>query len=175
VSAMRPGLAKIIENVCISWYFESPEADLHIAENACCANYAKHLVAVTSLLTVKNPKSALHYSRLCMWRHIGTLHCSSSSVPTVYRNSHASGFETQNTVNPGHSSQLRMKGRLSSISWKCWGHFDIGLFGCRRGIQFHCIKLLQCTMTCSITWMAWCVLWPRRRLNGKKTCPLLWS
>jgi len=38
VSAMRPGLAKIIEKVRISWYFESPEADLHIAENACCIN-----------------------------------------------------------------------------------------------------------------------------------------
>jgi hypothetical protein len=40
VSAMKPGLAKIIEKVHISWYFESPEADLHIAENACCINYA---------------------------------------------------------------------------------------------------------------------------------------
>jgi len=39
VSAMRPGLAKIIEKVRISWYFESPEADLHIAENACCIDY----------------------------------------------------------------------------------------------------------------------------------------
>jgi hypothetical protein len=37
--AMRPGLAKIIEKVCISWYFESPETDLHIAENACWINY----------------------------------------------------------------------------------------------------------------------------------------
>jgi len=34
VSAMKPGLAKIIEKVRISGYFESPEADLHIAENA---------------------------------------------------------------------------------------------------------------------------------------------
>jgi len=40
VSAMRPGLAKIIEKVCISWYFESPETDLHKAENACCFDYA---------------------------------------------------------------------------------------------------------------------------------------
>jgi len=40
VSAMRPGLAKIIEKVSISWYFERPETDLHIAENACCINYA---------------------------------------------------------------------------------------------------------------------------------------
>jgi hypothetical protein len=40
VLAMRPGLAKIIEKVHISWYFESSEADLHLAENACCINYA---------------------------------------------------------------------------------------------------------------------------------------
>jgi len=40
LSAMRPGLAKIIQKVRISWYFESPEADLHIAENACCIDYA---------------------------------------------------------------------------------------------------------------------------------------
>jgi len=40
VSAMRPGLAKIIEIVRISWYFESPEADLDIVENACCNNNA---------------------------------------------------------------------------------------------------------------------------------------
>jgi hypothetical protein len=40
VSAMRPGLAKIIEKVRISTYYESAETDLHIAENACCINYA---------------------------------------------------------------------------------------------------------------------------------------
>jgi len=40
VAAMRPGLAKIIENVCISIYFESPETDLYIAENDCCIVYA---------------------------------------------------------------------------------------------------------------------------------------
>jgi len=39
VSAMRPGLGKIIEKVRISWYFESPEADYYIAENACYINY----------------------------------------------------------------------------------------------------------------------------------------
>jgi len=39
VSAMKPGLAKIIEKVCISWYFASPEINLHIAENACCIDY----------------------------------------------------------------------------------------------------------------------------------------
>jgi len=37
---MRPGLAKIIVNVCISRNFESPETDLHRAENTCYINYA---------------------------------------------------------------------------------------------------------------------------------------
>ena len=40
VLAMKPGLAKIIEKVRISRYFESAETDLHIAENACCIEYA---------------------------------------------------------------------------------------------------------------------------------------
>jgi len=40
VSAMKPALAKIIEKVRLSWYFESPETDLHIAQNACCIDYA---------------------------------------------------------------------------------------------------------------------------------------
>jgi len=40
VSAMRPSLAKIIEKVRISTYFESAETDLHIAENASCIDYA---------------------------------------------------------------------------------------------------------------------------------------
>ena len=35
MSAMRPGLAKIIEKVRILRYFESPETDLQIAGNAC--------------------------------------------------------------------------------------------------------------------------------------------
>jgi hypothetical protein len=40
VSAMRPGLAKRIEKVCVSTYFESPETDLSIAENVCRIDYA---------------------------------------------------------------------------------------------------------------------------------------
>jgi len=39
VLAMKPGLAQIIEKVRISWYFETAETDLHIAENACCTDY----------------------------------------------------------------------------------------------------------------------------------------
>jgi len=37
---MRPGLAKIIENVWISTYFECAETDLQIAENAGWTDYA---------------------------------------------------------------------------------------------------------------------------------------
>jgi len=40
VSAMKPGLAKIMEKVHISRYIGSAETDLHIAENACCMDYA---------------------------------------------------------------------------------------------------------------------------------------
>jgi len=40
VSAMTPGLAKIIEKVCILTYFECTETDYQIAENACCIEYA---------------------------------------------------------------------------------------------------------------------------------------
>jgi len=40
MSAMRPGLAKIIEKVRILRYFESPETDLQIAGNACWIDYA---------------------------------------------------------------------------------------------------------------------------------------
>jgi hypothetical protein len=43
VSAMRRGLAKIIEKVSISWYFESPKTGLHIEENASCIDYADAL------------------------------------------------------------------------------------------------------------------------------------
>jgi len=39
VLAMKAGLAKTIGAVRISWYFGSPEIDLHIAENACCIDY----------------------------------------------------------------------------------------------------------------------------------------
>jgi len=40
VSAMKPGLANMIEKVHISRYFESAEIDLHIAQNSCCIDYA---------------------------------------------------------------------------------------------------------------------------------------
>jgi len=40
VLAMRPGLAKIIEKVRISTYYETAETELHIAENACCIDCA---------------------------------------------------------------------------------------------------------------------------------------
>jgi hypothetical protein len=40
VSAMRLGLAKMIEKVRISTTFESAETDLHLAGIACCIDYA---------------------------------------------------------------------------------------------------------------------------------------
>jgi len=40
VLATRPGFVKLIEKVRISRYFESAETDLHIADDACCIDYA---------------------------------------------------------------------------------------------------------------------------------------
>jgi len=40
VSALRPGLAKIIDKVHIPRHSERPETNLHIAENAYCVDYA---------------------------------------------------------------------------------------------------------------------------------------
>jgi len=37
---MKPGFAMILEKVRISRYFESADTHLHIAENACCIDYA---------------------------------------------------------------------------------------------------------------------------------------
>jgi hypothetical protein len=39
--AITACLAKIIQKVYTSRYFESPETDIHQAENACCIDYAK--------------------------------------------------------------------------------------------------------------------------------------
>jgi hypothetical protein len=57
---MRQGLAKIIEKVCISTYYESAETDLHRVENACCIDYAdtwmskRHTITVHHIITVYN-------------------------------------------------------------------------------------------------------------------------
>ena len=133
------------------------------------------MVAKASLLTVKMPKSTLKFFGLWMWRHFHTRPRSWLSALTVFGNSHASGFQTQITVNSGHYSQHRMDGRLSSMSWKYQGYFDIGPFACRRGNQSCCMTLSQCTMTSSITWMSWCECWPIRTRIGNKTCSLLWN
>jgi len=125
-----------------------------------------HLVAGTSSLTVNKRMSGFQYFRLWMWRHVGTQHWSCSSVPTDYWNTHGSGSKIQTTPITGNFSQLKMNGPLWSMSWKYWGHFDIGPCGCRRGIQSHSITLSRCTMTCWIIWMAWCELWFISRLHG---------
>jgi len=56
-----------------------------------------------------------------------------------------------------------MSGPSWSMSWKYWGHFDIGSCQCQRGIQSHSITLSRCTMT---FWIIWTVM---RALAKKKT------
>jgi len=66
---------------------------------------------------------------------------SCASTPSDYMKLHASGLKTHNTAITGHSSQLKMNGPLWSMSWKCWGHSDIGPCGCWRCIPSHGIAL----------------------------------
>jgi len=126
-------------------------------------------------LTVKKPKSGSQYHPLSMWRHVGTWHWRSSSASTYYVNSQASCLKSQNTAITCHSSQHRMSGQLSCMSWRHYGHSVTGPCGYWNGILLLCITSSLATMTCLISWMAWCDLGPRRRLDGRKTYSLPWS
>ena len=118
-----------------------------------------HQVVETHSLTDTQRKTASWYFWLWMWRHVGTVTWRCSSTPTDYGNSYASGFKFPNTVITGHSSQYKMNGPFWSMSWKNWGHSNIRHCGCWRGVQWHYITFSQCTMTCSIIWIAWWELW----------------
>jgi len=61
VSAMRPGLAKIIENVHVSTYFETAETDFHKTGNACCIDYSDTWLS-----------KRVHW----LWKGQGPYHCS---------------------------------------------------------------------------------------------------
>jgi len=110
-----------------------------------------------------------------MWRQVGTRHWSCLSALTDYVNSHASGLRTHNLVITSHSSQHRRSEPLTSMPWKFHGHSGTSPCGCHNGMPWLCITLSLSTMTCSITWMAWCELWLRRRHNGSNTYTLLRS
>jgi len=175
VSAMKPGLSKIIEKVHISRYFECSETDLHIEENGCCIDYTDtwsskrvHWLSRrqspyrgTSDYGCHDPlelDGGVGWARLLItWLHTRV------------------AWKAQITAITGHSSQPKMNAPLWSMSWKCWGNSDIEPCCCRRCIQSHCIELSQCTEICSITWMVWCELWLRNKLHGSKTCYSLWS
>jgi len=142
----------------------------------CLLNWIRwHLVVETSSLNVKKPKSASQYYPLWMWRDIRTRRQSCSSAPTDYVNSCGSGLGTHNPAITGHCSSHTMSGQLSSMSWKFYGHSSTGPCGCGSGIPLLCIRSSVSTMTCSITSLAWCELWPRRRQNWRKTYTLPWS
>jgi len=174
VSAMRPGLAKIIEKVRISTYFESAETDFHIAENACWIDYTDTWSSkrVHWLSNSQSPdRSTTHYR--C--KDSLELHTVVAWAITNYVNAHASSLTTQNTAITSHSSQHRMSGLLWSMAWRFYGHSVTVPCGCRNRIPLLCITSSLSTMTCLITWMVWCELAPSRRHNGRNTYSLPWS
>jgi hypothetical protein len=110
-----------------------------------------------------------------MWRQSGTRPWSCTSASTNYMKSHASGLKPPNTAITCHTLQHRMCGPWSSLSWRFYVHSGTGPCGGRNLIPLLCITTSLSTLTCSITGMSWCELWPRRRYNGKKTYTLSWS
>jgi len=109
-----------------------------------------------------------------MWNQGGIRHWSCLIEPSNYEISPASGSRLHNTAITGHCSQRSKNGPSSSTSWMIWGHFDTGPCGFWKGLQLPCTTSSLSTMTCSITWMALCQVWRRRRHNGRKTCTSLW-
>jgi hypothetical protein len=169
MSAIRPGLAKIVEKVRISWYVESPNTVHHIAENICCIDYTDTWSSkrVHWLCKGQSPQS-------------GTFHSGGEDTLELYTGViwvdlpitriHTLVTSKPKTPNTGHRSQLKMNGPLWIISWKNWGYSEIGPCGWPRGIT-----LSQCTMTCLITRMVCCELWLSWKHNGQKICSLRWS
>jgi len=112
VSAISVGLAKIIGKVCISRYFESPEIDLHIAENACCIDYTDTWSSKQIHWLLKKLMSALQYYLCIMWRQDVIRQWRCLSEPTHYENSPASGSKIHYSAITGHSSQHRINGHF---------------------------------------------------------------
>ena len=134
-----------------------------------------HLGVETSSLTVKKPKYELQSYQLWMRKHSGIWLWGCLSKRTDYENSPASGLGIQNPAITSHSSQHRMNGPSSSISWKFYGHSSTGPCGCRKGIPSLCLTSSLSTMTCTIIWIVWCQLRPRRIHNGRKNYTLPWN
>jgi hypothetical protein len=173
VSAMRQGLSKIIEKVHLSWYFESTETVLNIAENTCSIVYV-NTWSLKQVLSLSSSQT-LHYST---WYYgcedTWALSTRVARVDLPFTGIHtrvAPKCKIHWLVAPLHNSRWMddypvCHGSIGDMS-------NIGPSGCLRLILSHCITSSQCTITCSITWLAWCELWPRRRHNGMKTCSSL--
>jgi hypothetical protein len=128
-----------------------------------------HLAIKTSWLTVKERKYESQYCRLRIWKLCRIWIWCNWIVDTDYTNSPVSGWRIQNTVITGHFSQHRTNGASSSTPWMFQGHFDTGPSGGQADTQLVCIMFVLYPTTSPIIWMALCKLYPRRRLNGRKT------
>jgi len=158
MSAMRPGLAKIIMKVRISRHFTRPETDLHRAENACCIDYAdtrwskrvhcqSKRKSTDHSTTYYGCENIVEYDTGVAWeilpsKRIHTWVSQDSNIPWLPATIHHTG----------------KNGPSSRTSWKFEGQSNTGPSGCRKGISLLCIQLSLCPMTCSRIWTALCEL-----------------
>ena len=96
---MKPGLAKTIEKVRISWYFECPEADFHLAENTSCINCAN----------TWSPKRVTWLSRS------QSQHCSSSDYGCVDKWELYSGVGQERLLLTGSHTWVASKPKIQRI------------------------------------------------------------
>jgi len=118
VSAMRPGLAKIIEKARIPWHFERPENELHIAENARCIDYADTWSSKW-VRWLSRSKCTNHLSSDYGCENMAEFDTGVGLVSTLITPIHPrGGWNIPYIIITGRSAQYRMSGPLSSTSSK---------------------------------------------------------
>jgi len=171
MSAMQLSLAKIIEKVRISRHCEWPETNIHIAENAYCINYAHTWLSkrVHWLSKSQSPDcSTTHYGcEDTMELNTGV---AQARLPITWNHTWVA-----------YKPKLQpLPATLHNTGWVaycevCDGRFmAIPVLGPMEVETSYRDSASLSTMTCLITWMASCELWPRRRHNGRKTYTSPW-
>jgi hypothetical protein len=170
--AVRSGLAKIIEKVRISWYFETPEIHLHIAENVFCIEYTDSSSS-KQVLWLSYSESPHHRTSNYWWVDKLQLYTgvARARVPIMgihMRVACRSIIQWLPAIlhNAGWTDNCKVcDGFIEAIPILDPLHVKVAYS--HSASRHH---IVQCNVL--NIWMAWCELWLRRRLDGRKTCSL---
>jgi len=158
VSAMRRGLAQIIEKVWILKYFESSETDFHIAANACWIDYAdtwssKRVHWLSKSHSINH--STIYYG--CADPVEFDIWVAWAGLPIL-------------RIHPPVAQECKIQWLLATLHNTGWMNYCqvrhcsvnatpvLDTVDVEKGIWVLWITLLLYTTTCSIIWMALCQL-----------------